>query len=163
MVLFADDHLVFPWATVGATSSLGIVPYDLTIFPVDVGSVLLITASPAPETNHLVELLPLGEGIVGSMNHHEIPSTLDISDEGFFGFLRPGSSVVIGKNHVVLLEVRVESGYLGFGHSGHFDGETAGGLEGFHHDRRASFPIVVVLSVDKEHLDLGRTLVGVGK
>ena len=73
----------------GTTSSLRIIPYNLSIFPINIGAVFLVATTPTTETNHFIKFLPLRERIVSGMNHNKAATFFDVFNKGFLSFFFP--------------------------------------------------------------------------
>ena len=109
--------------------------------------------------DHLVELAPLWERIVGRVHDHHRATVGDVLDQPCLNGCRPGLAVVVGEHDVKLVECGTEPAPRRIGpprgrRGDHFDAEPARpGQEGPQYLRRGS-PVVVVLPIDDQQPEL---------
>ena len=144
-----------------ATAFGGGVAHDLTIDGVE-PSAILDELAPAPTTDrdHLVVFFPLAEGIVGSVDADKAATVFHELDEAFLGLFGPHLAIVVAQNGVMSGEVGFPSIPVFFlssfgGAGGDGDRKGPAGLECFLEHWSGGFPVVVVLPIEEEDLELG--------
>ena len=75
---------------------------------VNIGTTLFSPSTPATEPNDLVVFLPVTKRVVGSMDNHKATTAGHVVHKSLLRLARPGSTVVIGYDHVVVSESRLE-------------------------------------------------------
>ena len=102
------------------------------------------------QADHVVELGPVQEGVVGGVKYHQAASAADVSFQRLFHFARPASAVgrvpavEIVDHHIVMAEVRRR------GPGGNSDREASRTFEDALDGAGARRPIVVVHTIDHE-------------
>ncbi len=126
------------------------------VAPADHGAGSLVAIAPAADANHFVVFHPLRESIVRRVNADEAAAVLDEILERGLGCGTPISAVVVENDDAVFGEVRLEIVHaLAVRRAGgDVHGESSGAFEGGLEDRGRDLPLVIILAIDDQGLEL---------
>ena len=131
---------------------------QLALLEIPERSSLFVAISPAADSGHEVIRRPVGEGVIGCVNHDKPSAVADELLELQTQILRPAGSIVVQHNHLVMAQLRPEPAEVSIGRRGGDDSDLKEpGLLELRFQHRSRQPPIVpcasALSIQKKHPD----------